>query len=235
MTDNINLVELNKEDAVKAINSIDNVESAREVAKANGITFSGNTGLDTLKSKLLEAADTMCVSTETEKPSNVNDILNAGADEPIEVAKVVSRGPSTKELIDMDPTKIDDPSLRRQVIRAQALRLVRVRIQNLDPADVEVPGAIITVANKYIGKVTKYIPYGDESENGYHIPMVIYNHLKNQKFVMRKLLKQTNFGVKKYKTIHSPKFSLEILKQLTSDELKVLAGQQKANQAIDKD
>ena len=86
----------------------------------------------------------------------------------------------------MDPSTIEDLSLRREAIRAQALRLVRVKIQNLDPNDAAVTGAIVSLQNKYTGKVSKLIPFGSETENGYHIPWMMYEHLKQWKFPLRK-------------------------------------------------
>ena len=139
------------------------------------------------------------------------------------------------DLLTVDPSTIEDLSLRREAIRAQALRLVRVKIQNLDPNDAAVTGAIISLQNKYTGKVSKLIPFGDESENGYHIPWMMYEHLKQWKFPPRKEIRGGRFGVKTYKTVMTNKFNVEILPPLSMTELTELKNLQRASQSIDTD
>ena len=125
--------------------------------------------------------------------------------------------------------------LRRAIVRAKALRLIRCRITNLDPADSAVPGALITVYNKYTGKVSKLIPFGEENEHGYHVPKILLDELKSRTFNMRKEKKRagSSFGVKEYTTVSVRKFSIEELPMLTQDELDNLANDQKARGAID--
>jgi hypothetical protein len=126
---------------------------------------------------------------------------------------------------------------KRAIVRAKAMRLHRVRVHNLDPNDAAVPGAIKTVYNKYTGKVSKYIPFGEENEHGYHIPEILMNSLREEKYTMRKEVKQrgqvSSFGVKQYKTVLMPKFNIEILPDLSAEEIHGLAQDQKARGAID--
>lgn len=111
-----------------------------------------------------------------------------------------------------------------QKIRQEQLRLVRVRIQNLDPKKKDLPGEIITVANEYMGTVRKFVPYGEATDNGYHIPYCIYEFLKNRKFV--------NVTVKKVKgqthVSHADvrEFSIEVLPALTQEDLNQLGAAQ---------
>jgi hypothetical protein len=134
----------------------------------------------------------------------------------------------------MDPNQITDPQLLRQVVRAKALRLHRVKITNLDPSDSQLNGAIITAVNKFTGKVAKYIPFGDEeAPNGYHVPEILLNQLKNTKFPMRREIKGGAFGVKRYKTTMINKFNIETLPPLTEKEIEELANHQRASHAID--
>lgn len=129
---------------------------------------------------------------------------------------------------------ISEP-LRRAIVRAKALRLVRCRITNLDPADAAVPGALITCYNKYTGKVSKLVPFGDENEHGYHLPKILVDELKSRTFNMRKEKKRagSSFGVKEYSTVQVRKFAIEELPPLTQEELDNLANDQKARGAID--
>ncbi len=205
------------------------IESLRVRATELGLTFSGNTGAPTLQRKI----DTFLA--KNHDPS-VSDIL--GDAEPL--PEIMPKAPMPKapptlaelQMMNVQDINPKNQALVRQVVRAKALALRRVRIINLDPADSEIFGAIITVMNKYTGKVSKFIPFGDESENGYHVPQIILNHLRDQKFVMRKQNKNSQFGVKTYKTTYASKFNITILPDLTPDELQHLADRQAASAAI---
>jgi len=110
-----------------------------------------------------------------------------------------------------------------------ALALVRCRISNLDPKKADLPGEIITVGNSQIGVVRKFVPFGEQTDNGYHIPKIIYDFLKERRF----LNITTHRGKGKGETISVkqqwlPEFSLEVLPPLTKEELEELAQQQRA-------
>jgi len=202
------------------------LETLRARATSLGLKFSGNTGANTLQKKIEDAAV---------EDSKLEAVLGDAEPLPEIIKQPQPKGPaSLAELQLMDPAKIDPKNqiLIRQVVRAKALILRRVTIVNLDPADAELSGAVITVMNKYTGKVSKFIPFGEGTENGYHIPQILLNHLQSQKFVLRKQNKGAQFGVKTYKTTMVPKFAVTILPDLTADELKSLADRQAASGLI---
>lgn len=213
------------------------IESLRARATDLGLKFSGNTGAALLKKKIEQFKEP--VSTEEAAAAAAADIL--GLDEPLpEImpkAKMPKAPPTLAELQIMDLRTVNpkNQALIRQIVRAKALVLRRVSIVNLDPADAELQGAVITVMNKYTGKVSKFIPFGEGTANGYHIPQILLNHLMGQKFVLRKQNKGGQFGVKTYKTSMVPKFAITILPDLTGDELKSLADRQAASQSISND
>jgi hypothetical protein len=217
---------------IESVSNLTAIEDVRDVATELGIKFSGNTGVETLKDKIVKVLELVNDKPEDTKPELEMDF--GGHNEPIEIAKpIVKKALTVAELIAMDPTKIEDVNLRRQVIRAQATRLIRVRIQNLDPGDAALNGAIITTYSKYTGKIAKYVPFGEESANGYHIPKIIFDFLKEQKFALRKEKKGGRFGVKTYSTNLVSKFNIEVLPPLTREELADLAAHQRASQSID--
>jgi hypothetical protein len=217
---------LSSAEAIEAVTAMETVEELREAAQSINISFSGNTGEGTLRGKIMKALE------KEKAPSFLDD---GADDDEIMVSKVVKKKapPSLTELALMDPKWVKDTALRRQIVRARALQLVRVKITNLDPGDAQLNGAIVSVLNQYTGKVSKYIPFGEESENGYHIPKIIFDHLKEQKFALRKEIKGGQFGVKKYKTSLIAKFNLEVLPALNTKELENLAQAQRASHAID--
>lgn len=234
-------------------------ELAQVKAQADklGIKYSGNTGLKTLSDKvnkaLEEEAETeKAIAAEAEevalkakekaekkakkakKAANKAAKAKLEAEEEIMVAKAPAVAQySNSDLIKMDAKQYSDPALRRRIIRAQALRLVRVKITNLDPSDASVPGAIITISNKYTGKVSKFIPNG--SDEPYHVPQMILNHLKDKKFLLRKEIPGGKYGIKKYKTTYAKKYAIEVLPMLTPKELADLAATQKATGSVKPD
>jgi hypothetical protein len=216
------------------IEALDNLPEARDAAEAMGLKFSGNTGLDTLKAKMLAATE---VPEETEEEIEDEDKDPLGDNEPMEEIQIAVKpkksGHSIKELLKMDPNKEEDPLIRRRIVRAKALKLTRVRIVNMDPTDAAVPGMLLSVQNKYTGKVQKYIPFGEESENGYHVPQILLNWLMAQTYALRKEIKGGKIGIKQYKTTQVKKFGIEVLPALTKVELEAMALRQAAAGQID--
>lgn len=139
--------------------------------------------------------------------------------EEIEEEIVVKEKPKTKPV-----KKVETVTAKKIRMRNEAIKLVRVRLTCMNPAKKNWPGEIFSVSNKILGTIKKYIPY-DTTEDGYHIPYVIYEHLKDrqyQTFIRRKLANgQTAVTGKLVK-----EFSIEILPSLTQKELDKLATQQ---------
>lgn len=222
------------------VDETDDKEVLRAIATHLNISFSGNTGVNTLKTNIL--SDLM--EKEDEDDMDPNDPIVQALKRKQETKNVTpTKAPSVLDLSKAALAKLD-PTLekwteveRRAIVQAKALKLHRVRISNLDPNDSAVPGAIITVYNKYVGKVSKFIPFDGTSENGYHVPQIILDELKSRTFNMRKEQPNRNgqsFGVKNYKTSIMKKFSIEYLPELTDHEIKTLADDQKARGAIDR-
>lgn len=119
------------------------------------------------------------------------------------------------------------PTLQ-QMMRNEQTKLVRLRIQNLDPKKKDLQGEILTVANEYLGTIKKFVPYGEVTDEGFHVPYCIYELMKNKRFLN---IRTTRDRVtKQIKVEHSMalEYSLEILPQLTRDELNRLAASQAA-------
>lgn len=183
------------------------LEVLKERAKLMGVAFSNNVGLETLRERINAKQSEMDKpSTEVAAQSEANPLV--GEDTlPVEV-------------------KTRTPSLR-SVLLAEQTKLVRVRITNMDPKKKDLPGEIITVANDFIGTIRKYVPYGEQTDNGYHIPKCIYEFLKNREFLDIKVVKKNN-GRLETKTRYVREFAIEVLPQLTDKELSRLAATQAA-------
>ena len=123
---------------------------------------------------------------------------------------------------------------RRKEIRDRELRLIRVRITNLNPAKADLPGEMFCVANRIIGIQKKVIPYNEAGEV-YHIPYCIFKQLKARKFLQLK--SRFNRQTQQIETTQRmvSEFALEELEPLTEEELAKLAAQQRASGSVNEE
>ena len=175
-----------------------------ERATQLGIPYKGNIGIDTLRDRVANKLE----GNKNDKYTDV-DVEEDGADE-------VAPRPETEQEL-------------RERITAEATRLVRCRIYNLNPGKRDLPGEFATVANRYMGTITKFIPFGEATDNGYHIPNVIYEDLKTRKFqhlTEKKVPGQP--GQTELVRRLVPEYQIEIMEPLTAEELGELAINQAA-------
>ena len=179
----------------------------KQRADIMGIPYKSNIGVDTLKRKI-EAHQN-----PPEEPEEDDE------DEVVEA-------PKKRRL-----TKEEKEQQIRDEVQKRGLALVRVRIANMNPAKNDLDGEIITVANKYLGNVSKFIPFGDKSDGGYHIPRVILNDLRARKFQQVTVRKVKGKLVTKTRMV--PEYMVEELPMLTPEELEKLAARQAAAAALE--
>lgn len=195
-----------QEEVIQSNDTVDDVPMPDELtvlkqrAKLMNISFSNNISLEKLRQKIADAQEGKASEPEQEEPE-VN---------PLE----------DKEKAPVKETEAQ----MRQRIRLEQTRLIRVRIQNLDPKKKDLPGEIITVANEYMGTIRKFVPFGEATDNGYHIPYCIYEFLKNRKFLS---IRVSNKG-KKIEQMWVREFAIEELPPLTQEDLDKLAAAQTA-------
>lgn len=199
-------------------------------AKLMGIQFSNNIGVDALKAKI-EAKLTGEANPPAPGPENVGTPPDSNADAPEtsrDPAPVITAGSG----IEAPKPPAKPKSLRQQLMEEQ-MKLVRVRITNLDPKKKDLPGEIFTVANEYLGTVRKYIPYGEVTDNGYHIPFCLYTALKEREFLNIRTRKDKRTGTPIVESGYVREFALEVLPPLTEKELAQLAASQAAKGGLD--
>lgn len=127
-------------------------------------------------------------------------------------------------------TKEETIGEKRKRLKAEALKLVRIRLTCLNPAKKEWEGEIITVGNSLIGSVKKFVPFN--ADDGWHVPHVIYQQLKERQCQVFYTDTDTRGNkVRKGKLIKE--FAIEVLPPLTSEELAELARRQAMSKAID--
>lgn len=175
--------------------TVDELTILKQRAKLMGIVFSNNIGLESLRAKIADAQE--------EKPAVVEETAKVN---PLEEAPVEKK------------------MTLRETLIAENMRLVRLRIVNLDPKKKDLPGEFFTVANEYLGTVTKFIPYGDATDGGYHVPYCLYKMMRDKKFLsIRTKNDRNNSNQIKIEQRWAAEFSLDVLDPLTPDELRKLA------------
>ena len=174
-------------------------------AKLMGITFSNNIGLDALKTKIEEHKKASEAKTQTQALAQTNEQQpEAQTENQKKNAKTISL---------------------RAHLQKEKMKLVRLRITNLDPKKKDLPGEILTVGNEYLGTVRKFVPFGEATDNGYHVPYCLYELMRDRKFLSIK----TRKGPKGQTIVEQQmvrEFALEILPPLTEAELARLSAAQ---------
>lgn len=191
---------VNQQEEADDVVGADELTVLKQRARLMGLQFSNNIGLAALRSKL-EAKQNESEDTEGESQVGVVNALEPGSEKPRSI---------------------------RQIMREDQMKLVRLRITNMDPKKKDLPGEILTIANEYLGTVSKYIPFGEVTDNGYHVPYCLYQMMKERKFVNIRTIKSANGGMPRTETSMAKEFSLEILPPLTKVELERLGTAQAA-------
>ncbi len=169
---------------------------------------------------LKQRADTLGI---TYSPRIGVDSLRAKIDERLNEKEPDAPAAGSSKL-----TKLEQTAALRESMHKEQMKMVRLRITNLNPNKKELTGEIFTVANKFLGIVKKYIPYGEVTEDGYHVPYILYTELRDRKFLSIKTRQDKTTGQIVVSQNWVPEFALEVLPQLTQAELNKLAAAQSA-------
>ncbi|QPG06976.1 hypothetical protein IT774_07685 [Salinimonas marina] len=169
-----------------------------------------NTELDNLKREAESMGVEFHPSIGLEKlQAKINDHLKATASgtKPDASPKAEAKGPTREEQI------------------KAASRLVRVNISCMNPTKGEWDGEIITAGNAVVGTFRKFVKFN--TDEGYHIPHIIFEQLKDRKF-QTFYNERTKNGVTKRASRRVPEFNIQELPALTQAELDELAKSQAA-------
>lgn len=237
----------------------------KERADRMGIVYSNNIGLETLKAKVAEKlGDVLEPESEGDNAPDLNDdsdLEEVEDTEEEETVLAISQAPEPRADLDgqvINPIKKikagpalgivnrgpqQGPTVEKagrklslyQKQRNEQMKLVRCRIQNLDPKKADLPGEYITVANRFVGNVKKFIPYGEVTDDGWHIPYIIYKALERRRFLLIRTVKNKTTKQIEVKKSWAKEFSIEILPPLTPAEIKQLAVSQAASGFADSD
>jgi hypothetical protein len=104
--------------------------------------------------------------------------------------------------------------------RKSAGRLIRCRIQCMNPAKKDWPGEIFSVGSAKLGTFKKFVPFN--SPEPYHLPQIIYDMLVEKKCTVF-YTERDERGNKIRKGRLVNEFAIEVLPPLTKNELSDLA------------
>lgn len=206
-----------EEEVVDEIVKPDELTMLKSRAKMMGITHSNNISIEALRLKIKETIEgTSKVAEEKALEKAVNSQVNALAssanDAPVKSSKKLNL---------------------RSYMQKEKMKLIRLRITNLDPKKADLRGEIVTIANEYLGTVRKFIPFGEATDNGYHVPYCLYEYLRDKQFLSIKTRKDPRNGQTIVENQMVKEFSLDILPMLTSDELARISASQLSANSID--
>ena len=201
---------------------MDELSMLKKRADLMSIKYSNNIGIEALKAKITAKLNNEADTTDDDgAPVNQhNNTVNQ---------TVAASAQANQALQEEAPER--KISLREYMQTTQ-MKLVRLRITNLDPKKKDLPGEIITVANEYLGTVRKFVPFGEVTDGGYHVPQCIYDVLKERTFVSIKTRKGPR-GETIVENQDAREFSLEVLPPLTAAELAQLATAQQAKGGLE--
>ncbi len=192
-----------------------------------GIEFHHRIGVEKLR-KLVNArlnGETEEEDTEDYGDDDASDFDSdmAKKDEPsIQVSKQAKLIEKAKKPVDLRKP-VESKQQRRNRLRREALKLVRVRVTNMNPNKSAHEGEIYTVSNSVIGTVRRYVPFNVP----WHVEKIILNALKERTY-MHFVTVKDNRGNKTKQTRIAKELSIEELNPLNDEELDKLAQRQMA-------
>ena len=217
-----------------------------EEAKALGLEFANNAKTENIKKAIAQAKEeaieeeafTEAGGEPVEKVSPPTELEIRAQVEAEYEAKMKSELAKMQANMEVNIASKDDAAgVQRATLgqarlraRKEALKLIRVVITVKDPSKQSWEGEIISAGNDVIGEVKKFVPYMN-AEEGYHLPQIILNVLKDKKctvFVNRK--GADGKMLKEAKQINA--YAFEYLEPLTVDELTELGRSQTDRQAL---
>lgn len=160
----------------------------------------------------------------------VTPVVSATVVTPVEIVGIPTITPVVEPVTPMQPERV---LTLREKLYNENMYLVRCRITNMDPKKADLQGEIITVANEFLGTVKKFVPFGEVTDDGYHIPKIIYDFLDARKFLNIRTTKDRRTGQIKVESNWAKEFALEVLEPLNQQELNRLATAQTAAGSVE--
>lgn len=115
--------------------------------------------------------------------------------------------------------------------RAEATKLVRVNISNMNPFKRDIESEIVSAGNSYVGTIKRCIPFN--TTDGWHVEQILLNTLRERKCQVFRTVKGQGGQPDRRESQLVNEFAIEVLDPLTPQELKELARRQAMQRAED--
>jgi hypothetical protein len=202
---------------------VDELAALKARADQIGLKYHPNIGLETLREKVNA---TLSAPGPVEQPK-----VDEAEDDPAPEDPALLNQPAANAA----PESLDAPvtetlSQRRLRKKREANELIRIRITCMNPAKKEWEGELFTAGNSVVGSFSKFVPFN--IDEGWHVPRIIYNQIVQRQFQTFRNEKTKN-GVTVRRSGLIREFAIEVLPQLSLDELQELAQRQAMAKTID--
>ncbi|WGN90654.1 hypothetical protein [Pseudomonas phage vB_PaeP_YL2] len=199
------------------------LEVLQEKATALGISFRSNTGVEKLREKINAVLNDEAVGDEEE-------------DEATEATSSIPKPSAEAGAAALKATEAPRPKTEGELRRDRRLaahRLIRCRITCHNPNKNDWDAEYFSIGNDEIGTIRRLVPY----EVDWHVPEALLNFIKSKQYQhFYTVTEQTPMGPQKVRRSKSVReFSVEILPQLSEDELESLRKQQAVNGSFKED
>jgi hypothetical protein len=188
----------------------DELTVLKQRAKILGINHSNNIGVEALREKVRAKQE----GEEEPKDDEQESQTQGNALNPLDL-----EAPA--------PVKGKKLSLRQYMHDTQ-MKLVRIRVTCMDPKKADLEGEIFTVANESLGTVRRFVPFGEATDDGWHVPYCIYRLMQARRFVNITTKKDKRTGHITVSNTLAKEFAIEVLPQLSIQELNRLRAAQAA-------
>lgn len=143
------------------------------------------------------------------------------SDKPAEDEPVAEKAKEEEETLEQKRTRF----------RAEAMKLVRVNITNMNPFKRDIESEIISAGNTYVGTVKRCIPFN--TSDGWHVEQILLNTLRERKCQVFRTVKGQGGQPDRRESQLINEFAIEVLPPLTAQELKELGRRQAMQRAED--
>ena len=113
--------------------------------------------------------------------------------------------------------------------RKEANELIRIRVACMNPAKKEWEGELFSAGNSLVGTFTKYVPFN--VDDGWHVPRIIYNQLVQRQCQIFVSIKDSRGNTTRQGKLIK-EFAIDVLPNLTPEELQELAQRQAMSKSI---
>lgn len=187
---------------------------------------------EVVKPSRLEALKTKATKLGIKFRANISEDALAQKIDNVLAGEAKSKEEDLEDDLDEEEQEQPKPKVKKLTVEEQRLeerkrsqRLIRIIARPIDPRRTQLEGEMIMVGNGAIGMTGKFVPFN--REEGYHVPEVIYNALRDKQFTEFYTVTDKH-GNENTKSRQKRAFVIEVLDPLTESELAEIRTRQRA-------